>query len=110
KGETLRDNTGADITKFGGGNDTYLAVKFGGGTDIDTDSVDGGRGSDRYDATGETSALFLNLDVISHLGHAAQTATGGSAAGTDTITGFENATGGSVQDFLFGSAAANSLS
>jgi Ca2+-binding RTX toxin-like protein len=106
--EKLIDGNGSDTVKLGGGNDTYLAVKIGGGTD-GTDTIAGGKGRDTYDASLASSTVGINLDKVGHgLVFSALTAFGGNV-GSDHITGFENAIGGSGNDFLFGTSGANLL-
>jgi Ca2+-binding RTX toxin-like protein len=119
KAEIVRDGLGADIYKFGGGNDTYIAA-HGGGTD-GADTVAAGAGIDLYDASLSNSGANINLDTIAHdvstfggpgFGFVdAVTASGPDLAGTsrDMITGFENAKGGAGNDFIHGNAAANQL-
>ena len=47
KAEHVRDGDGTNNSyKLGDGNDTFIAVKTGGGGDSNTDNVDGGRGID----------------------------------------------------------------
>jgi Ca2+-binding RTX toxin-like protein len=108
--ETVIDGGGADSYKFGGGNDTYLAVSRSGTAGHDT--VDGGKGRDTYNATGATFTVLVNLDTHAHHGLAAQFAQGadvGDVGNTDKVIGFENARGGSAADLLIGSRGANSL-
>jgi len=119
QGETLTDAGGSDIYKFGGGSDTYIAT---GSTtfDFDLDQIDGGAGVDTYFAQAAIHGLDVNLDSVAHdlsligtSGHnvAAHTATGIDVAGksSDTVTSFENVTGGSGDDIIYGNAAANLL-
>ena len=94
---------------MGDGNDTFIAVKTGGGGDSNTDNVDGGKGTDTYDASDATTTVSLNLDTIQHFSFAKITATG-TDVGPDTIAHFENAIGGSAADDLYGSGGANALS
>jgi Ca2+-binding RTX toxin-like protein len=65
---------------------------------------------DTYDASAATTGCSINLDSVGH-GVPANTAFGTDISGSakDTITGFENANGGLGQDFIFGSAAGNTL-
>jgi len=118
--ETLKDGDGADIYKFGGGNDTYVGTGHTGSDGNDT--VNGGVGVDLYDAHLASNAVQVNLDTIVHdetaidsnaVAVAANTATGDNVAGAllkDTITNFENASGGDGADVVYGSALANALS
>ena len=111
--ETVQDGDGADIVNLGGGNDTYIATGNRGADGIDV--ISGGPGIDTYDGNGvlflATTPEIINLDTVAHNGVAANTATGTDVAGTakDSIFGFENARGGSNDDVIFGTAAANVL-
>ena len=78
---------GDDTVVEGAGNDN---VQAGTGVDVDT-----------LDYSGVTGGVSLSLAVSS------PQATGG--AGTDTVSGFENLTGGSGADVLGGDAGANAL-
>ncbi|MGQ0674263.1 MAG: hypothetical protein ACT4N2_15490 [Hyphomicrobium sp.] len=106
RSETVLDSDGADKYQLGGGNDTYGAVRFVDGigfvaaTNDGLDLVDGGNGIDTYDAGGASDPVSIDLG--------AGTASG-NGVGIDSITGFENARGGSSDDILFGSSLANSL-
>jgi hypothetical protein len=106
--EAVADGNGADTVSLGGGKDTYIATGNSGTDGIDI--VRGGAGIDIYDASDAAEAVFINLDTISHL-VPANTAIGTDISGTtkDTILGFENANGGSGDDLIVGSAAANTL-
>jgi serralysin len=120
--DRLRDNGGSDISKLGGGNDSYLAVRIA-GSDDGTDSIDGGAGIDTYDASNASAALRINLDKVDHdlapIGLPGgelvtkNTAIGndvdGGAGTKDTVLNFENVKGGSGSDFIYGSATANVL-
>jgi serralysin len=113
--ETVQDGDGADTIKLGGGNDTYSAVFnfLGDGIDV----IDGGKGAaDLYDASTVTSVdLIINLDSVTHtdvLTGAPNTAAVKNSIffySPETITGFENASGGNGNDSIFGTAAANVL-
>lgn len=110
--ETVRDFNGADTVTLAGGADTYIAT-YNNTANTGTDGIDtinGGGGTDTYDASGATSRVVINLGSIP--GEVmANTATGVDVAGTlrDSITGFENAKGGSGNDTLFGTNDRNSL-
>jgi len=84
---------GTDTLSGGDGDDT---LSGGGGADV----LDGGTGTDT--ATYAGSAAGVQVDL------AAGTGSGGDAQG-DTLTGIENAEGGSGNDTLIGSGAANRL-
>jgi Ca2+-binding RTX toxin-like protein len=111
KSETVRDGSGADTYKFGGGNDVFLALPLDNGTD-GTDTVNGGSGIDTYDASEPITRVFVNLDSRDHFPFSfllpARTAVGNDI-GTDNVIGFENATGGAHDDALYGSSGANVL-
>lgn len=129
--DVVMDDAGADSVLLGGGDkDRYIATWEAAISD-GNDVVDGGIGLyDEYDASLATSAVYINLDVVSttsktHIDNAGSgftsievanaTAYGAdvsdavSTVAKDTITGFENAQGGSEADFIFGSAANNVL-
>jgi Ca2+-binding RTX toxin-like protein len=113
--ETVHDGDGADTIKLGGGNDTYNAVFnfLGDGTDV----IDGGKGAaDLYDASSVTSVnLIINLDSVAHtdvLTCAPNTAAAKNSTffyWPETITAFENASGGAGEDSIFGTSASNVL-
>ena len=84
---------GTDTLSGDAGDDT---LSGGGGADV----LDGGTGTDT--ATYAGSAAGVQVDL------AAGTGSGGDAQG-DTLTGIENAEGGSGNDTLIGSGAANRL-
>lgn len=118
KVDIVQDDQGNDIYKLGGGNDIYKAT----GTTLDgQDFIDAGAGIDLYDAQAGVFKAVINLDNVAHDrapfkaagtdAVAANTAFGLSVAGpnTDTIRGFENANGGTGDDVIYGSAAANHL-
>jgi Ca2+-binding RTX toxin-like protein len=107
-GETVRDGGGSDVYKLGGGNDTYLAIKDPFAAADGTDTVDGGKGSDTYDASDASSPVTVNLDTKGFFNAPASSASGDDV-GADTITNFENAVGGTGNDRLDGSNAANNL-
>jgi Ca2+-binding RTX toxin-like protein len=92
--DRLTGGTGADGVFGDEGDDTILE---GAGND----DLDGGADVDTLDYSGVTGAVALTLAV------ATPQPTGG--AGTDTVTGFENLTGGSGADVLGGDAGANVL-
>lgn len=116
--ESVADGNGADNYKLGGGTDIFTATGNIGNDGIDI--IDGGAGIDTYNCEFVTSALKINLDTISHdfspfnPGSGTVAAKSASAQGTDigpldTITGFENAKGGSAADLIYGSAVANDI-
>lgn len=81
-----------------------------------TDTVDGGKGIDLYDASGASSDVLINLDNVAHSdvsSIAANAAQGNQISGgfveRDTVTGFENASGGAGHDGIFGNSSANVL-
>lgn len=115
--DVVVDEGGADNYNLGGGDDYFDAVETGSFNGVDT--VVGGTNStdlpvvqatdrDRYSAYDAVQSVFVNLSsAVSH-GIAANTAKG-AEIGTDKITGFESAFGGSANDVLVGSAIANVL-
>jgi RTX calcium-binding nonapeptide repeat (4 copies) len=116
--EMVRDDDGADIVSFGGGNDTYIAIGNTGADGIDI--VRGGAGIDTYSASSATTDCAINLDTITHDAGpvhpdagviAANTALGTHVAATakDTIFGFENADGSFGDDVIYGTATDNVL-
>ena len=108
--ETVHDHNGADTVKLGGGSDTYIATGHTGTDGIDTIEGGEGAGADTYDASAATSRVMINLGSVA--GEVMpNTATGVDVAGTqrDSITGFENAYGGSGRDSLFGTNDPNEL-
>jgi Ca2+-binding RTX toxin-like protein len=90
--DRLTGSANADILEGGAGNDTFVT---GGGAD----AILGGEGIDVLDASGESSAVSINL--------ANGTFTIGGASGT--LSGIEVLRGGSGNDQLTGSAAAETL-
>ncbi|SDE66629.1 M10 family metallopeptidase C-terminal domain-containing protein, partial [Ruegeria marina] len=108
---TLRGNDGNDDLQGGAGNDSL----YGGANDdtlsggADDDILLGGTGGDQMsgDAGNDTvSYLYDTTGIAVRLWN--NTASGGEAEG-DTISGFENITGGSGNDTLTGDSAANVL-
>lgn len=91
--DTIRGGAGHDTISGGGGNDTII-----GGSGMD--QLDGGGGTDTLSYAGSVHAVFIDL--------ALNRASGGDATG-DTISGFENVTGGAGNDRITGNAAANVL-
>jgi Ca2+-binding RTX toxin-like protein len=80
------------------------------------DNINGGKGSDSYDASGTDDAVNINLDKVSHNGGAfamptlaAHSASGVDISGTftDQIFNFESAHGGDNSDLIYGTAGAN---
>lgn len=93
---------GSDLLVGGGGNDDLSGgdnndvVRGGAGAD----SMTGGAGNDMLTYASDTAGVTVNLTN--------NTASGGEADG-DTISAFENVTGGSGNDVLIGDAGANQL-
>lgn len=127
KAETVTDNDGADSYKLGAGNDTFIAIGATLGSD-GIDTIDGVTGIDTYDASGAASPVLINLSTTPPLTSVWSSVPGSTAWGLDVsgeavtglvlpppptaydrITGFENAKGGSAEDYFFGSLAANVL-
>ncbi|HEV2786679.1 MAG TPA: MopE-related protein, partial [Solirubrobacteraceae bacterium] len=87
-GDTIRGNGAVNTLAAGPGDDTV----HGGGDAGDT--LIGGGGSDVLSYAGVATAVVIDLT---------------GATGTDTATGFENATGGAGADTIRGDAGANVL-
>ncbi|MDP1750681.1 MAG: cysteine peptidase family C39 domain-containing protein [Reyranella sp.] len=99
--DTLKAGVSGNTLNGGAGNDTLTG---GDGNDVLTggagnDALDGGAGTDTADYSAIGTAVTVNLT--------SGTATGD---GTDTLIGIENVIGGSGNDTLTGSSAANVLS
>ena len=114
--DEVADGFGADTIKLGGGNDFYDAD--GGASDV-SDTIDGGVGIDTYqarhaDASGSTvstGVILINIDTIFHNDDGIHTMGGNTAySGVfDKLSGFENVTGGTGADTIYGNAAVNVL-
>jgi Ca2+-binding RTX toxin-like protein len=115
--DQVTDEGGKDVYKLGAGDDDFHAVGTPGSGDGFTDTVDGGAGTDWYDAQDATHKLSINLDTKNHFDPIfGQTDlagivndAGGGDTGIDKIRNFENVDGGSNNDSIFGSAAANQI-
>ncbi|MCC0049839.1 MAG: cadherin domain-containing protein, partial [Rhodobiaceae bacterium] len=92
--DTLTGTAGVNIIDGGGGDDI---IEGGAGGD----TLTGGTGTDTLSYAGDSTGVTVDI--------ASNTASGGDAAG-DTISGFENVTGGSGNDTLTGTSAANVMS
>jgi Ca2+-binding RTX toxin-like protein len=108
--ETVSDNLGADIYKFGGGDDVYFGGINGGLNGADT--IDGGTGRDTYDlrssgGVGGGPGYTINLDKIAHGGINPNTATYSGI--TDKVFNFEDVISDIHDDVIYGNAAANYL-
>lgn len=90
----------ADTMSGGVGNDTFIG---GAGVDI----LNGAGGIDTVDYSSAATTVVLHLDTAIQYGQYASGA--GGAIETDTLSGFENATGGSAGDYIYGNAVANVL-
>lgn len=90
----------ADTMNGGVGNDAFIG---GAGADI----LNGAGGIDTADYSTASTTVVLHLDTTTQYGQYGSGA--GGAIETDTLSGFENATGGSAGDYIFGNAAANVL-
>ena len=113
------DEAGIDSYKLGAGNDEFIAYDAI-TKDNGNDTADGGAGIDTYNASNTTAATRINLDTSNqddifsadpadyYTGKTA-TDTGVGQIGTDTISNFENAIGGSSGDRIVGNSRANSL-
>lgn len=106
--DRLTGGTGNDRATGGKGNDTYLFNVVGGsGTDTDTVVEQPDEGTDTLDFSGLTTAVSVNLSSDTALGtHLRRTVLTGAAG---QFANFENAIGGSADDFLTGNAGANVL-
>jgi len=93
--DTILDGDGRDMVLGGQGNDSIVAA-----LDQDDDVYDGGEGHDRIDYSAARQDVVIDL---------AEGMAAGSETGTDTVTGFEAAVGGSGDDEITGSADANIL-
>jgi len=105
-GEQVIDGQGVDTYKLGAGNDLFAPVPESGASG--DDNVAGGPGTDVFYLISSAAPTIINLDSVVHNGYAAQRAVS-TDIGTDTVTGFENAVGGSGQDRIYGTAGANLL-
>jgi hypothetical protein len=109
RNDVLRGTAGPDVLCGLGGNDTLIGL---GADDVllggpGNDTLDGGPGNDRADGgAGSDLADYSTAGAPVRVDLAAGTATG---AGTDTVTGVENVTGGPGADRLAGDGAANRL-
>ncbi len=100
--EVIVGSSGLDIISGGAGDDI---IDGGAGDDIihggaGADTLDGGAGNDTLSYEGDTAGVVVDLK--------GDTASGGDAQG-DIISNFENVTGGSGDDKLFGNDQANIL-
>ncbi len=110
--ETVKDGNGSDVINLGGGNDIYIAT--GGAPVLDgvNDIINGGLGTDTYDASAATGFVKVNFSLLARGGVAAGTAIGPNVDGAvvghrDTLSNFENALGGGDADEFYGSETAN---
>jgi Tol biopolymer transport system component/Ca2+-binding RTX toxin-like protein len=93
--DTVTGGTGIDSVNGGAGNDTFVAT-IGDGND----AYAGGTGIDTLDMSAITANATINLPN----GRASSTQTG-----SDSLSSIENATGGSGNDQISGTSAANVL-
>jgi VCBS repeat-containing protein len=91
--DTLIGNANANVLNGGAGDD----ILTGG---LGNDTLTGGAGIDTASYAGETGNLFINLSAGT---------TQRNSVAEDTLSGIENATGGSGNDAILGSTAANVL-
>ena len=94
----LTSGSALTLTNLGGGDDTFRAANTNANDSINAGSH-GGTG-DTADYSAATAAVTIDLD--------AGTASG-TTVGSDTITNFENATGGASGDSISGTSANNAL-
>jgi serralysin len=107
--ETVRDGDGKDTISLSGGDDLWFGFLAGGDDGIDT--VNGGAGTDTYDAgQSGVQGVAINLDTVAHGGHAALSADDFNAStAAESLSRFENASGTDFADILFGTSGANTL-
>ncbi len=119
-GDTINGGDGADLISGGQGGDNLL-----GGSEADeiidgdgSDTVDGGTGNDTiiagvgsfndsYTGGGDTDLVSYESSTVSMIVNL--TTGSASGAGTDTLSGIENAFGGSTNDTITGAGDANYL-
>ena len=93
--ETVQDHGGTDTIKLGGGNDTPFGnnpAAHGNG------AINGGKGVDTYGASAATHTVNINFDIGRPVYCLTLKTALGTDVGGDTVTGFENAIGGSAND------------
>jgi Ca2+-binding RTX toxin-like protein len=114
--EFVKDFEGKDLYKLGGGNDHFIGY-LNGGTDR-TDTVNGGKGIDAYDASqAGLLDVIINLDDKTHFDTfysrkiAALRAddVNNTVTAADKIVSIENAYGSAGNDSMFGTQRANEL-
>jgi Ca2+-binding RTX toxin-like protein len=94
--------TGADTLRGGGGDDW---MEGGAGDDV----LEGGVGTDTLSYRSATAAVAVGVGVGVTVSLGVTTAQGTVAAGTDTISGFENLIGSAFNDTLTGTSGNNLL-
>lgn len=99
--DMLHGRTGNNAINGGAGDDRLFGGDGAFFTAPSNDRIDGGAGSDTVDYAVAGGNLYIDLRV------ATQANTGG--LGIDIITGVENIHGGTFNDLLIGSAAANTF-
>jgi hypothetical protein len=114
--EFVKDFDGKDVYKLGAGNDHFIGNLAGG--DDRTDTIDGGKGIDAYDASQSgVLGVVINLDGETHFdtsytrqiaGHRADDVNNTTTA-ADKILSIENAYGSAGNDSMFGTKGANEL-
>lgn len=106
---------GHDILRGYGGNDQ---LDGGNGDDrliggAGSDTLDGGGGVDTADYSDRTTRVEVTFSSPTQNSYGSGTAreydAAGNLVGTDTLTGIENVTGGSGNDYIWGDGAANVL-
>ena len=114
--EFIKDSGGKDLYKLGSGNDHFIGY-LNGGADR-TDSVNGGRGIDAYDASqAGVLGVIINLDGKTHFDTAYTRIIAANRANdvnntttaADKILSIENAYGSAGNDSMFGTKGANEL-
>lgn len=94
--DLVRDATGSNNIQLGAGNDTMSFM-----VDNTRDIISGGGGTDTADYSAFTTGLTVNLG--NSVAVSLVTGSGSVDANADTLTGFENFTGGSGNDVIVGS-------
>jgi Ca2+-binding RTX toxin-like protein len=99
--DTITGGAGADTLNGDAGNDVFVMSN-----DNVRDLIDGGADNDTVDYSAYTTALSVNLGLVSPV---VVSGSGTTVALSDTLTGIENFIGGSFADTITGSIAANTL-
>ena len=94
--DVVEDGSGQDVAELGAGDDILRATDDG-----ESDTFDGGSGSDTFDASNYTGALVIDIDegIITDIENATQ----------DQLIDFENVVGGSGDDMIIADDNPNTL-